>query len=255
MCSDRLSLIQAVNLNPHEDTPRLIYADYLDENATSDRDRIQAELIRVQCRMAGFNSLTPLMKCHRPDPNKPTRKASFVDGHLSCECRSDCALCQHVLDQDREQILIVQMQYALRSHKEAIRFSRGFPVVVTSFERIGKLVQDGDKAVWMFTNGWLEEAGELVRTEGASFHITGRKPFHLAKDPNIRMGYCWHYQDDEAVGRGSHTLPRRIRPSAEQIIDRDMWCYRTEEEAYAAFNEEVTRIVVNAAYSLQEIRT
>ena len=50
--NDQQLLIQAIIANPDEDTPRLAYADWLDENATTDAQRGRAEFIRVQCRLA-----------------------------------------------------------------------------------------------------------------------------------------------------------------------------------------------------------
>jgi uncharacterized protein (TIGR02996 family) len=42
------AFLQAIREAPHDDTPRLIYADWLEEHGQSDR----AEFIRVQCRLA-----------------------------------------------------------------------------------------------------------------------------------------------------------------------------------------------------------
>ena len=47
--SDQLALLAAIRDNPDDDTPRLIYADWLDEHAISDADRARAEFIRVGC--------------------------------------------------------------------------------------------------------------------------------------------------------------------------------------------------------------
>ncbi|MBA4189924.1 MAG: hypothetical protein C0467_18220 [Planctomycetaceae bacterium] len=46
--SDEDALLAAIIANPDEDTPRLVYADWLDENGQEER----AEFIRIQCRMA-----------------------------------------------------------------------------------------------------------------------------------------------------------------------------------------------------------
>jgi uncharacterized protein (TIGR02996 family) len=46
--SDRDALIAAILANPDEDTPRLMYADWLDEHGEAPR----AEFIRVQCELA-----------------------------------------------------------------------------------------------------------------------------------------------------------------------------------------------------------
>src|SRR5215471_15158597 len=45
--SDEKALLAAVWEYPHEDTPRLVYADWLQENGQPER----AEFIRVQCEM------------------------------------------------------------------------------------------------------------------------------------------------------------------------------------------------------------
>ena len=49
--TDGYALLRAIEANPDEDTPRLAYADWLDERATTDLDRARAELIRVQCAL------------------------------------------------------------------------------------------------------------------------------------------------------------------------------------------------------------
>src|SRR5262245_51579788 len=48
---DAVALYQAILAHPDDDTPRLVYADWLDEHGDHDR----AEFIRVQCRLARMN--------------------------------------------------------------------------------------------------------------------------------------------------------------------------------------------------------
>lgn len=48
MLSDRDALLSAIRANPEEDTPRLMFADWLDENGDPNR----AEFIRLQCELA-----------------------------------------------------------------------------------------------------------------------------------------------------------------------------------------------------------
>lgn len=50
--TDREAGLRAVLLDPADDTPRLVYADYLDENGEPER----AEFVRVQCELAGFDA-------------------------------------------------------------------------------------------------------------------------------------------------------------------------------------------------------
>src|SRR5215208_5695078 len=46
--SDEDALLAAIAAHPEEDTPRLVYADWLDENGQPER----AEFVRVQCELA-----------------------------------------------------------------------------------------------------------------------------------------------------------------------------------------------------------
>jgi uncharacterized protein (TIGR02996 family) len=48
MISDRAALLAAIRANPEEDTPRLMFADWLDEHGDTDR----AEFIRLSCELA-----------------------------------------------------------------------------------------------------------------------------------------------------------------------------------------------------------
>lgn len=50
--SDEQALLKAISAEPEEDTPRLAYADWLDEYAPADADRARAEFIRVQTELA-----------------------------------------------------------------------------------------------------------------------------------------------------------------------------------------------------------
>src|SRR5687768_11840778 len=50
--TDAPAFFRAIEANPDDDTPRLVYADWLDENAASEADRARAEFIRVQCELA-----------------------------------------------------------------------------------------------------------------------------------------------------------------------------------------------------------
>jgi uncharacterized protein (TIGR02996 family) len=50
--TDGSALLRAIEASPEEDTPRLAYADWLDEHGTSDADRGRAAFIRLQCARA-----------------------------------------------------------------------------------------------------------------------------------------------------------------------------------------------------------
>jgi uncharacterized protein (TIGR02996 family) len=50
--SDAPAFFRAIEADPADDTPRLVYADWLDEHARTDADRARAEFVRVQCELA-----------------------------------------------------------------------------------------------------------------------------------------------------------------------------------------------------------
>jgi len=47
--NQRLALLQSILAKPDDDLPRLVYADWLEENGTSDADTARIELIRLGC--------------------------------------------------------------------------------------------------------------------------------------------------------------------------------------------------------------
>ena len=89
--TDEAALLKAIVANPDEDTPRLVYADWLDENAPDATPSpaagpsARAEFVRVQCRLAAgaFDApdypellerqldLADWLSAHAPPPNEP----------------------------------------------------------------------------------------------------------------------------------------------------------------------------------------
>src|SRR5436309_15523438 len=61
---DRAVLFAAVRESPDDDDPRLVLADWLEENGDED-DRAHAELIRAQCEW--IRRMAALMDPERPD--------------------------------------------------------------------------------------------------------------------------------------------------------------------------------------------
>lgn len=61
MTSDGDALLRAICENPAEDTPRLIYADWLQENGKPER----AEFIRLQCEALGLCPAYPTLSAAR----------------------------------------------------------------------------------------------------------------------------------------------------------------------------------------------
>lgn len=56
-----LALLRAILMHPAEDTPRLVYADWLQEHG----DQPRAEFVRVQCRIAGLHDANGELKCQK----------------------------------------------------------------------------------------------------------------------------------------------------------------------------------------------
>lgn len=74
--TDRDALHKAILANPFDDTPRLVYADCLDEHGEHDR----AEFIRVGCELARLESLPPIHNVYA-GPHR-----GLGDGRIGFEC-------------------------------------------------------------------------------------------------------------------------------------------------------------------------
>jgi uncharacterized protein (TIGR02996 family) len=53
-----VALLRAIAATPDDDTPRLVFADWLDENSTGDADAARAEFIRLSCTMKSKQRLS-----------------------------------------------------------------------------------------------------------------------------------------------------------------------------------------------------
>ena len=71
MTSDGDALLRAICEHPAEDTPRLVYADWLQENGNADR----AEFIRLQCEAWGLTPAYPTLSAAR------TRASELLKEH------------------------------------------------------------------------------------------------------------------------------------------------------------------------------
>ncbi len=109
MASDEHSLLLTIAANPEEDTPRLVYADWLDENATPDNAHAaRAEFIRTQISIArGIDVATGI-------PLTAELAAAFTS-------RENELLAAHRMDWEAE------TRQALGKSCEEVRFHRGFP--------------------------------------------------------------------------------------------------------------------------------
>ena len=63
----RAAFIESICAAPHDDAPRLVFADWLEDQGQADR----ADFVRCQVRLAGVGDT-----CHRP-PAQPGRRPGF----------------------------------------------------------------------------------------------------------------------------------------------------------------------------------
>jgi uncharacterized protein (TIGR02996 family) len=59
MLPQERALLEVIREAPEDDLPRLVYADWLEENSTGAAQRARAEFIRVQCRLAHLEPRDP----------------------------------------------------------------------------------------------------------------------------------------------------------------------------------------------------
>jgi uncharacterized protein (TIGR02996 family) len=109
--SDEQALLAAIRAMPEEDTPRLAYADWLDEHRRSDQHEARAEFIRLGCRKAykvqpravgawldaNWQRLFPhALSARLPDDalpaGRPGRPAAFLDHPIRTGRRVDYLL-------------------------------------------------------------------------------------------------------------------------------------------------------------------
>jgi uncharacterized protein (TIGR02996 family) len=100
LTTDARALLAAIYAHPDEDTPRLMYADCVQERGDEER----AEFIRVQVALALAKK--GLQLCHYPDFSKPARSGQRSVTTLPYECQLRCPLCRHLQLSARESAIL-----------------------------------------------------------------------------------------------------------------------------------------------------
>jgi len=59
MSPQHLALLKAILANPEDDLPRLVFADWLEENGTTDADAARVEFIRLGCKSKAKIAVSP----------------------------------------------------------------------------------------------------------------------------------------------------------------------------------------------------
>src|SRR5262245_35526059 len=118
--AEEQALLAEIAQRPGDDTPRLVYADWLDDHARGQEDHDRAEFIRLQCRAAELGT-------------------TGVDWHwdVDPDGREEALLKKH-----RKRWLEVLPKWA-RRHGD--RFDRGFPAHVHLTGNVEDLVRMAEK--------------------------------------------------------------------------------------------------------------
>lgn len=175
-------LLAGICSHPHDDTPRLVYADWLDENGQPER----AEFIRVQCELAAREA-TML--------DEPCRCVATAESLLAYQRGEYCAPCERrlrpierLLDRGREFLKVYGNEW-----------SRPVCVQVGGIDALGPdsdgwfYSSTGNEPCWRFGRGfpaelrctwadWLEESGPAIMRTISQVELMGEVPV-----PVLRM--------------------------------------------------------------------
>jgi uncharacterized protein (TIGR02996 family) len=113
--SDEAALLAAIVAHPDEDTPRLAYADWLDEHAATESRRARAEFIRLQCEAA--RNASPYRSDHGAAP------------------KTELALRIEALEKEYGKTWRAELKAKIGSRPDErwnVFFKRGFPEEVSS---------------------------------------------------------------------------------------------------------------------------
>lgn len=117
MRSERESLLAAIMANPDDDLPRLIFADWLEENGEPER----AEFIRVQCELAGMSN----EKCKRGDELEKREMELFRHGQNAFDWMGEVSdNYAHLVSNARGLVSCVAI--SLSGRADRVTFHRGF---------------------------------------------------------------------------------------------------------------------------------
>lgn len=211
--SDLEALYRAVLARPEEDTPRLMYADAVEERG----DPARAELIRAQCEYASLDRVDRQCPHSHDYADSPCR---WQEG--KCQCRGcelvrieqtlrstnrerwepACVACggrkTHAYQFPRALVTgedLIPCPACKGTGRQPCRWERGFPVVEVAEMRqawhdVGKTrpdLQSEFVTIWEPTL-WLRDT---LRTH----HVAGVLPMHLEPGPMGYRQYVWAHGD------------------------------------------------------------
>jgi uncharacterized protein (TIGR02996 family) len=189
--SDEKALLAAIWEHPHEDTPRLMYADWLQENGQPER----AEFIRVQCERA---------RTDEDDPGSGRlveRETQLLDAHRNRWLGSVRVWCQFERGFSYpslgREISTIQLEKASKRQLQAVplwevgvRAGNSDRIVplssVANLRRIGKLSLRGRdrRGVLLSALDPSADAGNVAELNWL-VHDTGAEVFHALARPGV----------------------------------------------------------------------
>jgi uncharacterized protein (TIGR02996 family) len=249
MLSDRDALLRAIRAHPEEDTPRLMFADWLDEQG-DEASRLRAEFVRLQCEIARLadddSDSQPLYEFLR-DRDFVTRPSAdwtrIDDGihrRLALTMRADDLLKRHGAG------WVPKPPKGRKLTWDG--FHRGFPhrIELTSFRNLGKIAADLRAAAPTVTLAapalapenvdQLAEAGllgwisglELDTDSGAGLRAFGHRP-EAAGVRTVRVRYSGSAETVSALVDSPHWIGLRELDLIATVVSAE-----TAEELFRA---------------------
>jgi uncharacterized protein (TIGR02996 family) len=179
--SDRDALLAAIRAHPEEDTPRLMFADWLEEQG----DEVRAEFLRLQCELArlegdGSDSQAVYeFLCERDYVTRPAADWTRIDDGI----HKRLALTTRAGDLEARHGEAWRPKLPRRAKVEFRSFRRGFAHCVTlprgkQLERIAPLLRDRLPALTLFAHNFdaafVAQLHEAKLTERiAGLFVTG----------------------------------------------------------------------------------
>jgi uncharacterized protein (TIGR02996 family) len=211
--SDFAAFLQAVLARPDDDLPRLIFADWLDENGQSER----AEFIRIGCELATL-----------PDPHQgiDVRAIAGATGKLACRCRW-CALCRRWAELQATTV-------ELNGHRTHGYYAWAPPHLTHP--------NGGARCVWEYRRGFIERvelpAAYLLEYAAALFAAAPILDVRLSdRRPGVPGG-TWYQPSDGGI-LADHRLPSELflRLRGGGLAAHNMWRrWDTAADAHAALS-------------------
>lgn len=174
--SDRDALLAAIRAHPEEDTPRLMFADWLEEQG----DEVRAEFLRLQCELArlegdgsGSQALYEFL-CERDYVTRPAADWTQIDDGI----HTRLALATRAGDLEKLHGEAWRPKLPRRSKVQFGSFRRGFAHCITlprgkQLEKVAPLIRDRLPAITLVAHNFDAEFVAQLREAQLTERIAG----------------------------------------------------------------------------------